>query len=155
MGSSASYHTERFDRIQSFDSILCDPFLDFQKRHPNSRKTFFYKKTRVEKYAPYSMKDGIVLKVSEFADYDCKSLSLYGNQTTSSFRIPVKELIYVTHRYEHRHDKLEVREHDVRTNMVYENYLPGRPDQLKGKTEVLNLICIGRFRAYLRLWTGF
>ncbi|CAF4302049.1 unnamed protein product, partial [Rotaria magnacalcarata] len=36
---------------------------DFEKRYPNSRKTYFYKKTRVEKYAPYNMKDGIVLKV--------------------------------------------------------------------------------------------
>ncbi|CAF0770374.1 unnamed protein product [Rotaria sordida] len=88
---------------------------DFQKRYPHSRKTYFYKKTRVEKYAPYSMKDGIVLKVSEFADYD------------------FKELIYVTQKHEHRHDKLEIREHDVRTNMVYENYLPGRSDHLKGK----------------------
>ncbi len=52
--------------------ILFNTILDFQKRYPNSRKTYFYKKTRVEKYAPYSMKDGIVLKVSEFADYDCK-----------------------------------------------------------------------------------
>ena len=76
MGSSSSYFTERFDHIQLSDSILFNPLLDFQKRHPNSRKTFFYKKTRVEKYAPYSMKDGIVLKVSEFADYDCKSLSM-------------------------------------------------------------------------------
>ena len=54
-----------------------------------------------------------------------------------SFRLfffKVKELIYVTHRYEHRHDKLEVREHDVRTNTAYEHYLPGRNDHLKGKT---------------------
>ena len=54
-------------------------------------------------------------------------------ELVSLFRSLVKELIYVTQRYEHRHDKLEVREHDVRTNMVYENYLPGRPDHLKGK----------------------
>ncbi|CAF3475818.1 unnamed protein product [Rotaria socialis] len=89
---------------------------DFEKRYPNSRKTYFFKKTRVEKYAPYSMKDGIVLKVAEFADYD------------------FKELIYVTQRYDHRHDKLELREHDVRTNMVYEHYLPGRTDHLKEHT---------------------
>lgn len=52
--------------------IIVFSYLDFQKRYPNFRKTYFYKKTRVEKYAPYSMKDGIVLKVAEFADYDCK-----------------------------------------------------------------------------------
>ena len=72
MGSSSQYYSERFDHFESFNSLLSISLLDFQKRHPNSRKTFFYKKTRVEKYAPYSMKDGIVLKVSEFADYDCK-----------------------------------------------------------------------------------
>lgn len=46
--------------------------VEFQERYPHCRKTYFYKKTRVEKYAPYHMKDGIVLKISEFADYDCK-----------------------------------------------------------------------------------
>lgn len=50
----------------------------------------------------------------------------------------VKELIYVTHRYQHRHDKLEVREHDVRTNMVYENYFPGRSDHLKGNSNIFS-----------------
>ena len=91
-------------------------------------KTYFYKKTRVEKYAPYSTKDGIVLKVSEFADYDCKwrSVTIQKKIPQYPFGLSVKELIYVTQRYEHRHDKLEVREHDVRTNTVYENYHPGR-----------------------------
>jgi hypothetical protein len=82
------------------------------------------------------MKDGIVLKVSEFADYDCKFLSIKIEYFFFSFRNSVKELIYVTQRYEHRHDKLEVREHDVRTNTVYENYLPGRSDHLKGKMKM-------------------
>ena len=80
------------------------------------------------------MKDGIVLKVSEFADYDCKFKSNTNKQKhLFLLLIIVKDLIYVTQRYEHRHDKLEVREHDVKTNMVYENYLPGRLDHLKGR----------------------
>lgn len=74
------------DNAQRWDLLLCDPFdkvshLDFQKRYPSSRKTYFYKKTRVEKYAPYSMKDGIVLKVSEFADYDCEWLQSENSST--------------------------------------------------------------------------
>ncbi|CAF1062156.1 unnamed protein product [Adineta ricciae] len=89
---------------------------EFQERYPHCRKTYFYKKTRVEKYAPYHMKDGIILKVSEFADYD------------------FKDLIYVTQKYAHRQDKLEERRHDVRSNIVYENYLPGRSDHLKEHT---------------------
>ncbi len=47
-------------------------FSDFQKRYPNSYKKLYFKKTCIEKYAPYSMKDGIILKISEFADYNCK-----------------------------------------------------------------------------------
>ena len=132
MGFTIEYNSERLSFSTSFLLVLfyfqCS---DFQKRYPNTRKTYFYKKTRVEKYAPYSMKDGIVLKVSEFADYDCKSLFCF---SSSILFFPVKELIYVTQRYEHRHDKLEVREHDVRTNTVYEHYLPGRNDHLKGST---------------------
>jgi hypothetical protein len=129
--------------IQSLNSILLTILVDFQKRHPNFRKTFFYKKTRVEKYAPYSMKDGIILKVSEFADYDCK-FHFDQNRLFFLFRTSssVKELIYVTQRYQHRHDKLEAREHDVKTNTVYENYLPGRLDHLKGKMKMYKIECI-------------
>ncbi|CAF1491863.1 unnamed protein product [Adineta ricciae] len=85
----------------------------FQKRYPNARKTCYFKKTCVQKYAPYSMRDGIVLKVLEFDDYD------------------FKDLIYIICRYEHRYDKLETREYDVQTNRVYEKYRPGRYDHWK------------------------
>ncbi|UJR09242.1 hypothetical protein I4U23_013488 [Adineta vaga] len=88
-------------------------FNYFQKRFPNAHKTYYFKKTCVQKYAPYSMKDGIVLKVSEFNDYD------------------FKELIYMTCQYEYRYDKLEIREHDVKINTIYEKYRPGRNDHLK------------------------
>ncbi|CAF1459778.1 unnamed protein product [Adineta ricciae] len=86
---------------------------NFQKRYPNARKTCYFKKTCVQKYAPYSMKDGIVLKVLEFDDYD------------------FSDLIYIICRYEHRYDKLEMREYDVKTNRVYEKYRPGRNDHWK------------------------
>jgi hypothetical protein len=66
----------------------------------------------------------------------------------------VKELIYVTQRYEHRHDKLEVREHDVKTNTVYENYLPGRYDHLKGNMKLKIIKYMEKFRPYLWFWTG-
>ncbi len=70
-----------------------------------------------------------------------------------SFRNSVKELIYVTQRYEHRHDKLEIREHDVRTNMVYENYLPGRYDHLKGNINLMTIESMDYFRTHLWFWT--
>jgi hypothetical protein len=67
------------------------------------------------------------------------SLNTKKNKNLFFYSNLVKDLIYVTQRYEHRHDKLEVREHDVKTNMVYENYLPGRYDHLKGKTSEISL----------------
>ncbi|CAF1082366.1 unnamed protein product [Adineta steineri] len=86
---------------------------NFQKRYPKSHKIYYFKKTCVEKYAPYSKKDGIVLKISEFDDYNCK------------------EFIYVTYHYEHRYDKLEIREHNIKMNTIKEKYRPGRNDHLK------------------------
>ena len=44
----------------------------------------------------------------------------------------VQEYLYVTFHYEHRHDKLDRREHDLRTKIVAEKYRPGRQDRLKG-----------------------
>lgn len=77
MGFSSSNNSQRYNVFYILKLSLKNiGFSDFEKRYPNSRKTCFYKKTRVEKYAPYSMKDGIVLKVAEFADYDCKFISL-------------------------------------------------------------------------------
>lgn len=103
--------------------------LDFHKRYPNAHKRYFFRKTCVDKYAPYSMKDGIVLRVSEYDDYGCE----YDARSFRSPDNPVEEVIYVTYYYEHRFDKLNIREHNVQANTVHEQYRPGRGDHLKGK----------------------
>ena len=76
------------------------------------------------------MKDGLVLEVSAFNDYDrtCPSR----RNTLSRVSALVNELTHVTYSYEHRHDKLDVREHDLQTSTVYETYRPGRTDRVKG-----------------------
>jgi hypothetical protein len=45
----------------------------------------------------------------------------------------VNELTHVTYSYEHRHDKLDVREYDLQINTVHENYRPGRTDRVEGR----------------------
>ncbi len=45
---------------------------EFEKRCPQGKKVIFYKKCKVEKFAPYLLKDNMVLKVSEYADYESK-----------------------------------------------------------------------------------
>ena len=84
------------------------------------------------------MKDGLVLKVSEFNDYDRTYSSLNNAHLTSDCSV-VNELTHVTYSYEHRHDKLDVREHDLQTNTVYETYRPGRTDRVKGRRMAMPL----------------
>jgi hypothetical protein len=134
VGSTTGHNVERFVLSYHRQRRWHIFIVDFETRYPGSRKTLFYKKTRVEKYAPYSTKDGLVLKISEFADYDCKSFAriLINRERFLLFHL-VKELIYVTQRYEHRQDKLQERENDIRVSTTYEHYLPGRQDHLKGE----------------------
>jgi hypothetical protein len=41
---------------------------DFEKRCPEGRKVIHYKKCKVEKFAPYLLKDNMVLKITEYLD---------------------------------------------------------------------------------------
>ena len=43
---------------------------DFEKRCPEGKKVIFYKKCKVEKFAPYLLKDNMVLKISEYSDIE-------------------------------------------------------------------------------------
>lgn len=43
---------------------------DFEKRYPNGSKTIFYKKAKVELYAPYIRMDGLVQRVTIYEDYE-------------------------------------------------------------------------------------
>lgn len=51
-------------------------FLDFERRCPEGKKVMFYKKCKVEKYAPYLLKDNMILKITEYLDSESKFLNL-------------------------------------------------------------------------------
>ncbi|CAL1679691.1 unnamed protein product [Lasius platythorax] len=44
--------------------------LDFERRYPQGSKTIFYKKVKVELYAPYFQMDGLIQRVTIYADYE-------------------------------------------------------------------------------------
>ncbi|KMQ90893.1 coiled-coil domain-containing protein lobo-like protein [Lasius niger] len=44
--------------------------LDFERRYPQGSKTIFYKKIKVELYAPYFQMDGLIQRVTIYADYE-------------------------------------------------------------------------------------
>jgi hypothetical protein len=45
---------------------------DFERRCPEGKKIILYKKAKVEKFAPYLLNDNMVLKLTEYHDYESK-----------------------------------------------------------------------------------
>lgn len=52
---------------------------DFQMRCPHGKKTKVYKRAKLEKFAHYLMKDGLISRLSVYEDRECKQkfLSIY------------------------------------------------------------------------------
>lgn len=47
-------------------------FPDFEMRCPQGKKNKLYKRAKLEKFAHYLMKDGLVSRLSLFSDRECK-----------------------------------------------------------------------------------
>ena len=88
--------------------------LDFERRYPNGTKTLYFKKTRVDFYAPYVQMDGLVRKVTSCDDYEYHSL------------------IHVCETYLNRADKLVESKKIIDTAIVVDSYERNRPDACKG-----------------------
>ncbi|KAK3093928.1 hypothetical protein FSP39_021907 [Pinctada imbricata] len=89
---------------------------DFQMRCPQGKKTKLYKRAKLEKFAHYLMKDGLVSKLSVFENKE------------------LTDLIMTREYFAHRLDKLTQRVTDQRKGLVIENFEPGRPRCLKEHT---------------------
>ena len=50
---------------------------EFQTRCPYGRKTKLYKKAKLEKFAEYLLKDGLVSCLSSYNDYGCEYVLIY------------------------------------------------------------------------------
>ncbi|XP_074648712.1 dynein regulatory complex subunit 7-like [Tubulanus polymorphus] len=86
---------------------------DFQMSCPHGKKTKFYKRAKLEKFAHYLMKDGLVTRLSVF---DNRELT---------------DLASVREYYKHREDQLEQRVHNRRNGWITEHFQAGRPRHLK------------------------
>jgi hypothetical protein len=47
---------------------------DFQMRCPQGKKTKLYKRAKLEKFAPYLVRDGIICRLSIYEDRECEFL---------------------------------------------------------------------------------
>ena len=64
---------EPFGSITLFDvSLYFHLTKEFQTRCPYGKKTKLYKKAKIEKFAEYLLKDGLVSSLSSYSDYECE-----------------------------------------------------------------------------------
>ncbi|XP_046401931.1 dynein regulatory complex subunit 7 [Ischnura elegans] len=94
--------------------------LDYEKRYPGGTKTIFYKKAKMESFAPYHQSDGVVTRITTYEDYDWT------------------ECEWIYEYYSNRMDKLFYKTHNVKTESITESFEEGRDDALKEHTYVLN-----------------
>lgn len=89
---------------------------EFQSRCPHGKKNLTYKRAKLEKFAHYLMKDGLVIRLSIYHDKE------------------MKDLVQVKEWYSHRQDKLYLRVHNHRNGLITEYYEQGRTRHLKEQT---------------------
>ena len=61
------------DMPPSWVSALELSLNDFQSRCPQGKKTLMYKRAKLEKFAHYLLRDGMVTRLSIFQDRECES----------------------------------------------------------------------------------
>lgn len=101
------------------DEIQISP-KEFKTRCPNGKRTIIYKKAKLEKFADYLNRDGLVTRLSTYSDNELKDLH------------EVKEF------YKNREDKLHSRTHVIATGKIIEHFMPGRPLSLKEHSYMVN-----------------
>lgn len=88
---------------------------EYDERYPNGCKEIYYKRIRLELFAPYLNDDGVVKRLTQY-----KNLN-YTDEIAC----------WQWHR--NREDSLETIEKDFETNQIIENYATGRSDSLRRK----------------------
>lgn len=90
----------------------------YNNRVPMSTQTFYYQKTRVDKFSPYSQPDGLVMKIYKYSDFA---------------RVILEEVEY---RYRNRSDKLYKKIKRPYEHKTIDFYLPGQKFGWKNVEEV-------------------
>jgi len=109
---------ELLDMPPPWPNKVSIPLHAYNNRSPTPTQTFFYRKTIVNKFAPYSQTDGLIMRIYNYEDYG--RLRLYS----------------VENRYRNRGDKLYKKIKYPYSNKVEDYYLPGQPWHWKYVEEV-------------------
>ncbi|XP_002741356.1 dynein regulatory complex subunit 7-like [Saccoglossus kowalevskii] len=104
---------KHLDLPPSWVKTLCLTLREFQTRCPSGKKTLLYKRAKLEKFAEYLNKNGLVTKLSVYEDKE------------------LQQLVRIKEWYSNRLDKLQLRVHNHRKGIVTEYYASGRSRHLK------------------------
>ncbi|XP_046889466.1 dynein regulatory complex subunit 7 [Hypomesus transpacificus] len=86
---------------------------DMETRCPGGLKVLKFRKAKLEKFAHYLLPNGLVTRLTTYTDLDCSKPEI------------VREW------FQHRHDHLEERELEKKSNVTKEKFTPGRSYALK------------------------
>ncbi|NXV82045.1 DRC7 protein, partial [Atlantisia rogersi] len=92
------------------------PTAEFETCYPQGRKVILYKKAKLEKWAPYLNGNGLVKRLTVYADLDRT------------------EVVEVREWFENREDRLDVREVNKQTQLTTDYFSPGHLCGLKAHT---------------------
>ncbi|CAL7949593.1 unnamed protein product [Xylocopa violacea] len=110
---SAVQQEKHLDMPVSYVNEISISEEDFERRYPNGSKTMYYKRVKVEFYAPYLHTDGLVQKITIYNDYN--------------YMTPVEEYEC----YANRSDNLVETRKNINDGTVVDCYARGRTDQCK------------------------
>ncbi|XP_022244668.1 dynein regulatory complex subunit 7-like isoform X1 [Limulus polyphemus] len=85
---------------------------DFQKRFPHGKKVMFYKHAKIEHYAPFMLKDGLIRRLSVYSD------------------LKFTQLTEIREYYTNRLDHIYLRTTNILMENVIEHFNSGRTDSL-------------------------
>ncbi|NXF81390.1 DRC7 protein, partial [Sclerurus mexicanus] len=89
---------------------------EFENQYSQGKKVILYEKAKVEKWAPYVNENGLVERLTVYADLDCT------------------EVVEVTEWFRNREDMLDMREMNKQTQLTTDYFSPGHPLLLKAHT---------------------
>ncbi|NWU17521.1 DRC7 protein, partial [Cephalopterus ornatus] len=89
---------------------------EFENQYSQGKKMILYKQAKLEKWAPYVNGDGLVERLTVYADLDCT------------------EVVEVTEWFKNREDMLDMREMNKQTQLTTDYFKPGHPLLLKAHT---------------------
>uniref|UniRef100_A0A3P9JPI0 Dynein regulatory complex subunit 7 n=1 Tax=Oryzias latipes TaxID=8090 RepID=A0A3P9JPI0_ORYLA len=117
-----------FEMPRSWVTFISIHEKDLETLWPDGKKVTFYKKAKLEKFAPYLNPDGVITRLTTYKHQDCECA----------------EVAMVKEWYKHRNDSLEEREVNKLKDSTSERFKYGRRFQLLCKSQQMEFSSYAR-----------